>query len=93
MKNVHKLCPLILIGCIRCITAFYLRALLYIFYICIPTYIFLLKFIAIYERICVQICVCVCSYEVDSERKCLYLLDGLNIFVLLIDVQWDNYNY
>jgi len=37
--------------------------------------------------------VCVCSYEVDSERKCLYLLYGLNNFLLLIDAQWDNYNY
>jgi len=52
---------------------------------------------------CVYVCVCgvfmcvcvvcVCSYEVDSERKCLYLLYGLNNFLLLIDAQWDNYNY
>jgi len=40
-------------------------------------------------RVCV--CVCVCSYGVDSKRKCLYLLDGLNNFVLLIVAQWDNY--
>ena len=38
-------------------------------------------------------CVCVYSCEVYSERKCLYLLDELNNFLLLIDAQWDNYNY